>query len=120
MQVVNVHCTNYTPEDFMFPEIAPGKSSRSSEIDLRGTKIFVAWVKTSESGKVRVQYLNHDKSEVVQESDEFDLEPNKYRRLQFGTYHPTLQLPAMYIRFVVTNTSSKTLVVTTCAEAQIQ
>lgn len=120
MQVVNVHCTNYTPEDFSFQDVLPGKSARSSEIDLRGTKIFVAWIKTSETGKVRVQYLNHDKSEVVQESDEFDLESDKYRRLQFGTYHPTLQLPAMYIRFVVTNTGTKTSVVTACAEAQIQ
>lgn len=120
MQVVNVHCTNFTPEDFSFQKVPPGKSTRSAEIDLRGTKIFVAWIKTSQSGKVRVQYLNHDKSEVVQESDEFDLEADKYRRLQFGTYHPTLQLPAMYIRLVVTNTGSEPSVVTACAEAQIQ
>lgn len=122
MARVNERTFEFTPVETQLKNraISPGQEVRSAPFDVRGAKIFCAWVK-SEGGDCEAyfEYLCEEGKEVLQKTSPktVAVSDGLYTRFQFGTYGDAekgrAELPALYLVLVVKNSLSENPVTVT-------
>lgn len=129
MARVNERTFEYTPSETRFDktDIAPGQELRSTPFDVRGAKIFCAWVKClGGSCEAYFEYLCEEAREILQVTEPRTLTGTEdyYTRFQFGTYGDVkigrAELPALYLVLVVRNVSQQTSKIIARGMSQLQ
>jgi len=75
-------------------------------IDVRATKVFACWIKTTTACKIRFEYLWEDARTVLEVTDWVSSKPGEFVRCQFGTYSAgvvSFPMPGCFLRLNIQN-----------------
>lgn len=128
MARVNERTFEFPPDELRFNErvVEALDEARSDLFDLRGAKIFCAWI-NNKGGQctAHFEYIAEDRKTVLQKTAPRDLTVGPYYdRFQFGTYGDVklgrAELPALFLVLVINNTSSESATITARGMSQLQ
>ena len=93
-------------------------------IDVRTTKVFACWIKSTQNCKISFDYLWEDVMTVLETTDPVEITPgDQFTRFQFGTYQAgkvNYPMPGLFLRLRIDNTGSPENTVKFYGASQLQ
>ena len=120
-QRVNERTIEYTPQGMKLNarKVPPHSEIFTAPLDVQGAKIAAFWIRSSIPGiRTVLQYRSRD-GVLLQSTEPIQLKDNDFTRVQMGTYG-ALQLPAMFLTFVIYNDTDQDAVITGYGLSQLQ